>query len=312
MNAELLLYLGLFVGSLAVLLKASDWFVDAAEKIGLSFGISPFIIGVTIVAFGTSLPELASSIAAVFAGDSEIVIGNVVGSNIANILLILGITAYIAKEIKLDFDVLDIDMPFLMISAIFLWFICWDLQITVFETVILLSCLVVFLVSSLNRNEEDENQVLPTADWKVYGMMLLGGVLVYFSANYTIEAIQKISVIAGLDPELIALSLVAFGTSLPEVAVSVAAARKGKTSIAIGNVMGSNIFNTFAVMGISRLFGELVIPQSMLDFTLPFMFAVTFMFAVLTVSRIISKWEGILLLLLYAYFIGQIYQNALS
>lgn len=102
---EILLYLGLFVGSLAVLLKASDWFEDGAEQIGLSQGLSPFIVGVTIVAFGTSLPELATSIAAVLSGNSEIVTGNVVGSNITNIALVLGISALVAKRIEMDYNI---------------------------------------------------------------------------------------------------------------------------------------------------------------------------------------------------------------
>lgn len=311
MNTDLLLYLGMFLGSLILLLKSSDWFVESAEKIGLSFGISPFIVGVTIVAFGTSLPELAASIASVFAGDSEIVIGSVVGSNIANILLILGITAVIAKEIRLDFNIIDVDIPFMVGTALYLWFACWDLKITWFETIIFLAFLILFLINSFNRNEESDDSERPETDWKTYGMMVLGGVLIYLSANYTIQAIQKIAEIGGISPNIIALTLVSFGTSLPEVAVSVAAARKGKTSIAVGNVMGSNIFNIVAVMGISRLFGDLTIPANVLDFSLPFMFTVTLFYTLLGIGRNISRWEGIMLLLFYIYFVGQIYENAL-
>ena len=309
---DLLLYLGMFIGSLVVLLKASDWFVDSAEEVGLSFGISPFIVGVTIVAFGTSLPELAASIASVFAGNSEIVIGNVVGSNIANILLIMGITAIIAKEIKLDFKVVDVDVPFLVGSAMFLWFACWDLKITWFETVIFLACLALFIVNSFNRDEKQDKSERPSTNWKTYAFMIGGIVLIFVSANYTIVAIQKLAEIAGISAEVIALTLVAFGTSLPEVAVSVAAARKGKTGIAVGNVVGSNIFNVLAVMGVSRLFGDLVIPPDVLTYSLPFMFAVTIMFSIISIGRNVSRWEGMMLVLFYIYFIGQIYQSALA
>ena len=110
---DLLYYTLLFVVSLAVLLKASDWFIDSAERIGLSLGISPFIIGVTIVAFGTSLPELAASIVAVLKDESELVISNVVGSNITNIALVLGLTAVVVKKIELDYNIWHIDMPYL-------------------------------------------------------------------------------------------------------------------------------------------------------------------------------------------------------
>ena len=309
---DAILYFGMFVGCLVVLLKASDWFVESAEKIGLSFGVSPFIVGVTIVAFGTSLPELAASIAAIYAGESEIVIGNVVGSNIANILLILGITAVLAKEVKLDFKIVDIDLPFLVGSSLFLWFACFDMNITLFEMVILLTCLFLFLVNSFQRDEDPDNEDRIDINWKTYAIMIAGGVLVYISAEYTVVAIQKLAAIAGIMPDGIAVTLVAFGTSLPEIAVSIAAVRNKKTSIAVGNVVGSNIFNVLAVVGISRIFGELAIPESFLSFNLPFMFAVTIMFGIISIGRNLSRWEGFMFILFYLYFIGQSYQSALG
>jgi len=302
----------MFAGSLALLLWSSDRFVGAAEEIGLSVGISPFIIGVTIVAFGTSLPELASSVAAVLAGDSEIVAGNVVGSNIANILLILGITTIIAKEIKLDFSVLDVDVPFLTASALLLYFMLKDQTLSPYENVVLLACMVLFLVNSFKREKRADKDTRPDAGWRAFVWLALGGLLVYLSADWTISAIQRLSEIADVNPELIALSLVAFGTSLPEVAVSVAAARRGKTGIAVGNVVGSNIFNSFGVLSVARLFGDLTIPQNILDFSLPFMLAITIMFAIISVSRIVSRWEGVLLILLYGYFMVEIFKTAFS
>ena len=312
MSMDLFIYLGMFIGCLALLLKASDWFVDSAEEIGLSFGISPFIVGVTIVAFGTSLPELAASIAAVLAGDSEIAIGNVVGSNIANILLILGITAILAKEIRLDFKLVDVDLPFLVGSSLFLWFACLDRNITFFETAIFIICLILFLFNSFKRDDKQDEALRPKTSWKTYLLLFTGGILVYVSANFTIVAIQKLAEIAGISPEIIALTLVAFGTSLPEVAVSIAAVKKGKTGIAVGNVVGSNIFNVLAVMGISRLFGDLTIPENVLSFSLPFMFAITIMFGIISIGRNLSKWEGMMFILFYIYFIGQTFENVLG
>lgn len=301
---ELLTNFLIFAVSLGALLKASDWFVSAAERIGLSLGISPFIIGVTIVAFGTSLPELATSIAAVYSGSSEIVVGNVIGSNVTNILLVLGLTAIVGKKIVLDFDVWDIDMPLLLASAVFLYFALNDGSISLFEAIMFLVALAVFLLKSFGETNDDEERT--KADLKDYGLLLLGGVLVYFGATYTIYGLERIASELGVNQDFVALSVLALGTSLPEVVVSIAAARKGKPAIAVGNVLGSNIFNTYAVMGIPSLFGTLVIPESINDFSLPFMVFVTIIFAVICLSKRISRWEGAMLVIFYVFFIVEL------
>jgi cation:H+ antiporter len=151
MGLEIAMYIGLFILSLAALLRASDWFVSAAERIGLSLGISPFIIGVTIIAFGTSLPELAASIVAVFANESEIVIGNVVGSNITNILLVLGLVAIVAKKVELNDRVRDLDVPLLVGSSILMWFALNDQVLSFGEALLFLAGLTVFLSIALKE-----------------------------------------------------------------------------------------------------------------------------------------------------------------
>lgn len=306
---DLLLYTGIFIAALATLLKASNWFVDAAESIGLSLGISPFIIGVTIVAFGTSLPELATSIASVFAGQSEIVVGNVVGSNITNIALVLGLTAIVVKNIHLDNDLWLIDMSFLWASAFLLWFVLADLHLSTFECLLLILGLVLFLIYSFKGNERAESADRPKALPKHYLFLLLGALFVYLGADYTIYAITEISTILTIPPKLIALSAVAIGTSLPEVVVSLTAARRGKASIAIGNVLGSNIFNTFIVMAIPGLMGKLEIPPDIISFYLPLMVVMTILFGVMAFDRLITRWEGWILLLFYLLFLGQIVQS---
>ncbi len=291
--------------SLAVLLFSSDKFIDSAERLGLSFGISPFIIGVTIVAFGTSLPELATSIASVVSGSSEIVIGNVIGSNITNILLVLGLTAVIGKDFKLDFNVMDVDMPLLLMSAIILYFIAGDMEFSLMEAGLCLGALAIFLINSTQGQKSDiadRPQTNPTD----FLWVALGAIGVFAGAHYTIYAIENISSILQISPDLIALTVVALGTSLPEVVVSIAAARKGKHAIAVGNVLGSNIFNTYAVMGIPRFFGELTINSEIVAFGLPFMIAVTVIFALVTFSNRITRWEGAMLILFYIYYIIQL------
>jgi cation:H+ antiporter len=305
---ELLLNIGIFVVALGTLLKASDWFVDAAEAIGLSLGISPFIIGVTIVAFGTSLPELATSIASVFAGESQIVIGNVVGSNITNIALVLGLTAVVVKNISLKNDLWFVDMSFLWASAFLLWFVLLDLHVSTFDCIILIAALALFLTYSFKGNKREAAADRPKASARHFVMMLIGGVLVYLGADFTIAAISEISTIMGIPSKLIALSAVAIGTSLPEVVVSLSAARKGKSSLAVGNVLGSNIFNTFIVVAVPGLLGDLDIPEDIMTFYVPMMIVMTILFGVMALDRMITRWEGLILLLFYVVFLAQLFQ----
>lgn len=295
----------IFVVSLAVLLLGSDWLIESAEKIGLSFGISPFIIGVTIVAFGTSLPELATSIASVFSGTSEVVVGNVIGSNIANILLVLGLTAIVGKGIKLDFNIMDVDGPLLLISAIFFYFAVYDLHFSLIEAILFLLALLFFLYSTVAGNIESD-QERPTVKAKSYMLLVVGGIMVYIGATYTIYALEIIAGNMGVSPSIIALTVVAIGTSLPEVIVSMAAAKKGKHAIAVGNVLGSNIFNTYGVMAVPSFFGDLKISEEILAFPVPFMLAMTFLFAFVVMSNKISKWEGVMLILLFGFYISQV------
>lgn len=297
--------------SLAVLLKASDWFIDSAERIGLSLGISPFIIGVTIVAFGTSLPELAASIVAVLKDESELVVSNVVGSNITNIALVLGLTAMVVKRIDLDYNIWHIDMPYLWGSAFILYFVLQDQHVSIAEAIIFLIGIVVFLVYSMGSNVPSEDERLKV-NWKHYALLIVGGVLVAAGAEWTIRGIKGLSVIAGINSEIIGLSAVALGTSLPEVIVSLNAARKGKASIAIGNVLGSNIFNTYVVMSIPALIGPLEIPDKINSYFLPLMVVMTLMFGIISNNKKITRWEGAVLLMFYGLFFIELISSAIS
>ena len=296
----------MFVVSLVVLLKASDWFVDSSERIGLSLGISPFVIGVTIVAFGTSLPELASSIVAVSHGESSIVTGNVIGSNVANICLVLGLVATITGTIKMDYSVLDIDVPVLVGSAVVLWAVVQDGVVSALDGIFLIGLLVVFLINSF-RSHGGDDAVRVAAGWKAYALLVVGAVGVYFGARYTVESIQSLSAIMGVPSSVIAATMVALGTSLPEVIVSIAAARKGKAGMAIGNVVGSNIFNTFGVMGIPALVGEMNVPAEEVAFSLPYMIGITVLFAFLAAANNVSRWEGVMLMGMYVIFIVELF-----
>lgn len=309
MDLDLLLQVGIFIVSIVALLWASDRFVEAAERIGLSLGISPFIIGVTIVAFGTSLPELATSIVAVLDGTPEIVIGNVVGSNITNIALVLGLTAVVVKNIDLEYNLWHIDIPFLWGSAFLLYFAVSDGNLSVYEAFLFLGGIAIFLAYSLKGQDRPDKKDRPSASWKDYALLFAGGAIVSLSAAGVIDAITKISAMLNIAPEVIALSAVAIGTSLPEVAVSLAAARKGKASIAVGNALGSNIFNTFIVMAIPRFFGKLTIPGDIISIYLPLMIVMTILLGVMSNNRKITRWEGLMLLLFYFWYFGVIVEN---
>lgn len=302
---DLLLWSAVFITSLAFLVKASDWFVDGAEKIGIALGIPPFIVGVTIVALGTSLPELASSISAVIAGSSDIVAGNVIGSNITNIVLVMGLVALLSKKsVEIKRDIMNVDIPMLVASALIMWFLIADLEISIFDAFILLGGVVIFLMYTFSKSGgDDEEEIERTKiDIKTIGIVIGSAVLIYFSATYIVKSIQEISILMNVGTGVIALSLVALGTSLPEILVSVTAARKGNSGIAFGNVIGSNLFNTFVVMSIPRFFGELEIPASIMAFSMPMMMAVTFLFAIICLSRKISRYEGMFLILFYGVF----------
>ncbi|MEM8583450.1 MAG: calcium/sodium antiporter [Bacteroidota bacterium] len=309
---ELILQIGIFSLSIAALLWSSDKFVSAAERIGLSWGISPFIIGVTIVAFGTSLPELATSIAAVIGGESDIVIGNIVGSNITNIALVLGLTAIAVRTIELEYNLWHIDVPFLIFSAFFLYFIVGDGHVSLFETTLCLFGISIFLAYSFKDQERAGQEDRPKSSLTDYLWLLAGGALVSFSSTFIIDSISQIATALNIAPNVIALTAVALGTSLPEVAVSLNAARRGKAGIAVGNALGSNIFNTFIVLGIPRLFGPLEIPADILQFYLPLMIVMTILFSVMANNRKITRWEGYALLIFYVWYLGQIIESAIN
>lgn len=314
---EFLLWPFVLVFSLLVLIKAADFFTLAAEKIGLALGIDEFIIGVTILAVGTSLPELVASIIAVFENASEIVVSNVIGSNIANIFLILGFSAIVGKKLTINYELAHVDLPLLVGSGLLMAVMIWDLSYTWPEAVLSLLGLIVYLHYSLQSKKQatpvdatpTSKMAIPSRQigWKTLGTLVLSGGLIYLGAEYTIKSIIHMSTILKIGTEFIAASAIAVGTSLPELMVSVAAAKKGKSELAVGNILGSNIFNAFAVMGIPGLMGTLTIPVAMRDTGLVFMLIATFLFFFIAHEKEVTAWEGWLLLIFYVLFLGKLF-----
>ena len=305
---DAIMWIIIFIASIIVLTKASDFFTDAAEIIGLSMKMPRFIIGVTIVAVGTSLPELVSSIIAVLSNHSEIVIGNIVGSNITNIFLVLGVVAIIAKKITVKYDLIGIDMPFLLGSSFLLILTLLDGKFTLFEAIMFIIATIIYIIYGIKSEEakthKKEQKTLTKLELKHIITIIISGVFIYLGAKFTVESVIHISEIFKIGTEIIAVTAVALGTSLPELAVSISAAKKGRTEMAIGNVLGSNIFNTFAIMGVAGLFGTITNPPTILTTALPIMIMATLMYFFITLDKKTTKWEGWLLLIFYIFFIA--------
>ena len=255
----LLQVLVLLVG-FALLIKGADWFVDGAAGLARRLKIPQLVIGLTIVAMGTSMPEAAVSITAAMYSTPGIAIGNVVGSNILNILLILGVTACMTT-LNLRASTLWIEIPFLIaVTALLLVFGVTGSAITFWEGIIFLALFLVYLgylAVLAKREKEKEEAVQEIPLWKSLVFMILGGVMVVKGSDLAVDSACQLAAFFGISQRFIGLTIVALGTSLPELVTSVVAARKGNADIAIGNIVGSNIFNILFILGTASVICEI-------------------------------------------------------
>jgi cation:H+ antiporter len=322
MNGTLALWIVIFVVSLLALVKSADWFTEGAEELGLFFGMPSYVVGLTIVAIGTSLPELVSSIFAVAKGSPEIVAGNVVGSNITNICLVLGLAAILGGRLFVSREIVKIDLPMLASSAALLGLTALDGTISRAEGVLLLAGALIYGVYGLRMSRPSPaaqakigaavQEDLGLERGRLRPMVLLkligGAAVLYFAAEYTIKSVIELSALFDVGADVIAISAVALGTSLPELVVSVVAARRGKLEIAIGNVLGSNVFNAFAVAGIPALIAPLPVTDPVRMIGLPFMGVATVLYFFMAQDREVTRWEGMLLALFYILFLGMLFK----
>ena len=246
----------LLVGFL-FLVKGADWFVDGAASIADKLGVPQLVVGLTIVAMGTSMPEAAVSITAALKGNAGISVGNIIGSNILNILIILGITAVITN-VAIQKSTLRYEIPFMTgITVLLMVFGITGGSITFGEGVILWLLFIAFLgylfMMSRKGSEHEEEGTKSMSVWKCLLFMIVGGILVVKGSDFAVSGASEIARYFGMSERFIGLTIVAFGTSLPELVTSVTAARKGNTGIAIGNIVGSNIFNILFVLGTTAL-----------------------------------------------------------
>ena len=302
----LLIKLALLALGFVMLIKGASYFVSGASGIAYRFGIPHLIVGLTIVAMGTSAPETAVSIAAAFKGSADITIGNIVGSNILNIWVILGISSIVAA-LTVAKSAVRIDIPFVIIISAVLLIMGLDGVISRIDGIILCAVFVLYMIYLFSKSKETSQTDGETQEQPMWKNLLFaagGLVLMVFGSRFTVESASDIARIFGMSERFIGLTIVSFGTSLPELFTSISAARRGNVDIAIGNVIGSSMFNILFVVGISAL----IIPvpfaaKFRVDAAVSAVAALT-LFLFCRRKQKINKPAGICMLICYgAYFV---------
>ena len=308
----------LFLVGLVILILGADLLVRGTSRLAAAFGISPLVIGLTIVAIGTASPEIAVSIQAAANGQGDLTLGNVLGSNIFNILFILGVTSILAPILIAEQLILK-DAPILLGVSLLTFVFAFDGNLGALDGIILLLLLVVYMFFALRQSSAESSEVQKeyadeyakkesrtTKRIFTNSLFIFVGLgLLVLGSNWLVESAVQIATVLGVSELVIGLTIVAVGTSLPEVATSVIAAFKGESDIAVGNAVGSNIFNLLGVLGIGALVSPdgIFISQPVLQFDLPFMVFVAFMtLPVFYIDSRISRIEGGLLLSYYIVY----------
>lgn len=297
----------IFVVALLGLLIAAKFFTSSAEAFGKFLRLPSFVVGVFIVGIGTSLPELISGIISVNNQSSEILSGNIIGANISNILLITGLAVVInRKTIVLSSGYMYIDLHFLLGSFLFFYIIGYDGQIKSLEALFGLVMFIVYSIYLIKGEAEKKDQTKTVSNpfpASALFVLIISAVGIYFGAEYTISSLQKISTDLSIPKSVVALTLLSLGTTLPELAVIISAIKQGKAEMAIGNILGSCVFNTLVIPSVASIFGTITITNNLLIFSLPLMVACGVLFYLLTQDKRISIWEGLMFICLYGLFI---------
>ncbi|WP_339413294.1 calcium/sodium antiporter [Pseudomonas sp. EA_35y_Pfl2_R5] len=305
------------IAGLVLLVAGAEVLVRGAAKLAAQFGIPPLVIGLTVVAFGTSAPETAVSVQAALNGSGDLAIGNVIGSNIANVLLVLGATALVAPLI-VSRQLIRLDVPIMIGASLVVYALAWDGSLSRLEGALLFAGVLsytAFLIISSRRDqtiasEDDEfvkefglDQPSKPYAWAInLGLLIAGLVLLVAGSNFLVEGAVSLARALGLSELVIGLTVIAIGTSLPELATSIIAAFKGERDIAVGNIVGSNIFNLLCVLGLASLVSPSAIPvaANALAFDFPVMIAVAVACLPIFFSGYrINRWEGLLFVAYY-------------
>lgn len=312
------LTLGLFVIGLIILILGAELLVRGASRLAVGFGISPLVVGLTVVAFGTSSPELAVSIGAAVSGQADIALGNVVGSNIANVLLILGISAVITPLVVTQ-KLVRWDVPLMIGVSLLPLLFGWDGKIGRLEGLLMVAGIIIYTALAIRQSRHESREVqdeyaagfgecvAPGLRCALInsGLVIVGLALLVLGARWLVDGAVSIARLMGLSELIIGLTVIAVGTSLPEVATSVIASIRGERDIAVGNVVGSNLFNILSVLGLAAAVapGGVTVSAAALRFDLPFMIAVAIAcLPIFFTGYRIARWEGALFLAYYAAY----------
>ncbi len=308
------------LAGIVLLILGAELLVKGASKVAAALGITPLVIGLTVVAFGTSAPELVVSVMASLDGSADIALGNVVGSNIFNVLFILGISSVIIPLVVAH-QLIRLDVPIMIGASLLLMLFCWDETIQKWEGAVLLAigiAYTVFLIR-LSRRENKQEESKATAKKEEQktavlakdgtlaslGFIVVGLACLIFGSRWLVDSAVAIAAQLGVSQLVIGLTIIAAGTSLPEVATSVIASLRGQRDIAVGNVVGSNIFNILFILGIATLSsrGGIEVAKSALHFDLPVMIAVALAcLPIFFTGRRLDRWEGFLFLGYYVAY----------
>lgn len=309
---QIILQLFLLVLGFVMLIKGADWFVDGASGIADRLSIPPIIIGLTIVAMGTSAPEAAISISSALKGSADIAVGNVIGSNILNVLIILGVTSVIVP-VAVNKTTIRYEIPFvILITAVFAALGLYDGRINITDGFVLilffiiyLSYLFVMAKKSWGGQNHDGGERVKRKMPRLLAAVVIGCAVIVLGSNVAVDAASEIAKICGMSERFIGLTIVALGTSLPELVTSVMAACKGNADIAIGNIVGSNIFNILFVIGISSVITPVIYQREFFaDSLICIGSVVLLLLLLLNREHSLKRWGGIIMLLGYAgYFV---------
>jgi cation:H+ antiporter len=309
----------LFLVGLVALVAGAELLVRGASRLATTMGISPLVVGLTVVAFGTSAPEVAVSVNAALSGSADLAVGNVVGSNIFNVLFILGVSALITPLV-VHAQIIRQEIPILIGSSLVLFAICADGRIAKIESVMLLAALAAYTVFLIVQSRKEPQLIQDEYAagnasktrwdkpvWVQIVLILAGLYLLVQGSEWLVDAAITFARLFGVSDIVIGLTIVAAGTSMPEVATSIMAAVKGERDIAVGNVVGSNTFNVLGGLGITGLLahGGVTVPEAVLNFDLWVMLAVSFACVPVFLSgREIARWEGGVFLVHYVAYVG--------